>query len=320
MAQGAAQVVRDRVREGFEVLVRCLQLRRVPPHPLVDFLVQLADYLLGPLALGDVAGGGEHANDLSRLVPIHRRVVKHRRHISVAVPNLQLVVLDQAFSEHLLVSRSGLSGVAKIICKVGPHELLTREAGHLLSGLVHVGDLSVRIDGQQRIETGFEQAAVISAGPAHGLDRPLQLRDIPRRCTDTNHLPRIVPIHRRAVKHRRHMSVAAPNLQPVVLDQAFSEHLLVSRSGPPGVGKIICKVGPNELLAREAGHLLSGVVHIGDLSVRSDGKERIQARLDQAAVVNACLARGLVGKMAFNGVSARCLLLHFAWKTAAGGG
>ena len=47
----------------------------------------------------------------------------------------------------------------------------------------------------------------------------------------------------------------------------------------------------------QAGDRLGGGVHVGDLAVRADGHQRVEAGLDQAAVVRALAAdfRGLLG-------------------------
>ena len=57
MADRSAQVVGDRIAEGFQLRVGGLQLRRAYDDALFQFHVETADFFLRPLALGDVADG-----------------------------------------------------------------------------------------------------------------------------------------------------------------------------------------------------------------------------------------------------------------------
>ena len=56
----------------------------------------------------DGAGGHDHPDGVSAVVSIHRRVVEHRRAVSVAVPELQGVVAHEALAPRLLVAGPGL--------------------------------------------------------------------------------------------------------------------------------------------------------------------------------------------------------------------
>ena len=103
--------------------------------------------------------------------------------------------------------------------------------------------------------------------------------------------PGLVAINGGVVKHRGDVSVAATNLQFIVLHPAFPEHLLVARSGLFRLGEVIREVGADELLAREPRDLLGGLVDVGDFAVRRDGHQGIQAGFEQAAVVGAGLAQ-----------------------------
>ena len=58
MAQRRAQIVGDGITERFQFLVGGLQLRRAFDNALLQLVVQLADFLLGRLAFGDVGADG----------------------------------------------------------------------------------------------------------------------------------------------------------------------------------------------------------------------------------------------------------------------
>ena len=78
----------------------------------------LAQLRLVRFCSGDVAGRREDADDLARLVPIHRSVVHHRRDVPVAVLDLQGIVADQPLPEHPLVALPGLLGLGEVVGEV----------------------------------------------------------------------------------------------------------------------------------------------------------------------------------------------------------
>jgi hypothetical protein len=77
MPQRGPQVVGDRISERFQFPVRGFQLSRALFYSLFQFIVELANFPLRFLPLGNIAGRGKHALDFSRLVFEHGRVVQH---------------------------------------------------------------------------------------------------------------------------------------------------------------------------------------------------------------------------------------------------
>ena len=73
----------------------------------------LLQFLLRPQPLGDVAGGGEDALHLARLVPVDHGVVEHVDRPAVGVADRQRVVVDQPFGEHLPIALPARSGSVK---------------------------------------------------------------------------------------------------------------------------------------------------------------------------------------------------------------
>jgi hypothetical protein len=76
-----------------------------------------------------------------------------------------------------------------------------------------------------------------------------------------------------------------PDGQRIVGDEASGEDLLISLTGLLGLGEVVGKIGPDQFLARDSGHLDRGLVDVGDFAVRADRHQRVEARLDQAARV-----------------------------------
>src|SRR5208337_1041728 len=132
------------------------------------------------------------------------------------------IVADQPLAEHPPVALMGLLGLGEVFGEVLADKLGAGVAGDGLGGLVHVGDLAVGADGDQGVEAGLEQAAVVSAGPPQRL-----LRALPR--GDVSAGPD--PLAHTAVRleHRR-----AASGEVAVLSIALADPILglVNRTGP----------------------------------------------------------------------------------------
>ena len=139
---------------------------------LIQIRLTLSQCLFDPFALSHVAGGREHPDNLPGFIPIYGSVVDHRGEAALSMTDFQLVVLDLAFAEDLLVPRPSFLRLGEVIREVRADKLLLGESGHALSGAVDVRDLAVRRDGDQGIQAGLNQAAVIVARAAQ---RPLGL-------------------------------------------------------------------------------------------------------------------------------------------------
>src|SRR5271157_2596889 len=143
---------------------RAFELRGPLRHPPLQIFVQPQDFLLRPLASRDVPSRGKYAGDLSSVAPIHRSVVENRGNVPIDMADLQFIVLNRAFAKGLLVPLPRPFPVREVVAEIRPDQFLARPPSDLLGGMVHVGDGSLRRNCDQRIQAGFNQAAVVGAG------------------------------------------------------------------------------------------------------------------------------------------------------------
>ena len=78
------------------------------------------------LAVGDVAGGGEDAQDVALRVLVHRGVVEDVGELAVVAADGQRVVGDEALGEGQLVALAGLFRLREIGGEVAADKLLAR--------------------------------------------------------------------------------------------------------------------------------------------------------------------------------------------------
>src|SRR5665811_819981 len=110
------------------------------------------------LLFGDLAGGGENAEDVSACVAVDRGVVQNVGQGAVPVAQGERVVGDRPLRENLLVALVSLVGVGEVTGEVGPEELVAGDAGDLDRGLVDVGDPAFGADRHQRVQGCLDQA------------------------------------------------------------------------------------------------------------------------------------------------------------------
>ena len=85
-----------------------------------EFEVFLLEDLLDVLALGDIAGSGEHTLQGAIAVVERRRVVGHDGRLAVARPRGELVIGDLFFPQHQLDASSGAPGSVKCFLNGAP--------------------------------------------------------------------------------------------------------------------------------------------------------------------------------------------------------
>ena len=112
---------------------------------------------------GNVTRRGKYADDLAGFVAIDGCVVEDGNTGPVAAPDVERVVAHEALPERPLIAGARLRRVGEIVGEIGTDEFCSGAAGDRLGGGVHVGDLAVASDGDERVETGFDQSAVIGA-------------------------------------------------------------------------------------------------------------------------------------------------------------
>ncbi len=155
-------LVENKARDGVD---DDLQFRR---HPL-KLSGCFATSELRLLAFGDITRGGKHAQHVAAGVFIDRRVVEHVGQASILVADGQRVIDDKALGEGLLVTFARLVRFSEVIAEIRAGQLLSRSARDGLRRAVDIRDLAVGSDGDERIQTGFDQAAIIGILPAqHG--------------------------------------------------------------------------------------------------------------------------------------------------------
>ena len=94
------------------------------------------------------------------------------------MPQLKRIVAHRTFAEHLLIPGAGLLRLREVIAEISPDEFLARAAGRCFGRGVDIRDLPVRPDGHQRIDAGFQQAAVVDVGQSQRIFSPLALADV----------------------------------------------------------------------------------------------------------------------------------------------
>ena len=96
----------------------------------------------------------------------------------------QRIIPDETVGQDFLITGLGLPGFGEEVGKVAADELFARHTGHEFGCVVDIGDFARRTDGDQRIQTRFEQAPRIKRRPAQfggALGHaPLQLLAVPR--------------------------------------------------------------------------------------------------------------------------------------------
>ena len=102
-----------------------------------------------------------------------------------------------------------------------PISLVARHAGDLDGGLVDVGDLAVRADGDERVEAGLDQAA----GVLRGL---LLRRHVAGGGEDAEHVAASVLVDRGVVENVGELAVPVADGERIVGDEALLEDLLVA--------------------------------------------------------------------------------------------
>ncbi len=83
------------------------------------------------------------------------------------------------------------------------------------------------------------------------------------------------------------MSIAVANLKRTVAHEAVTEHFLVRRAHRLRFNEAVGEVRADELRPGTTGECLDGGIDVVDLPVNSDRHERVEARLEQASVVDA---------------------------------
>jgi len=89
-AQRRAQVVGNGIAEALQFPERGLQVARALPHPVFQNGVQVADFLLGVPALGDVLAQSGEKIDPAGLVAQGQHVVAHPAHPAVRADDAEV--------------------------------------------------------------------------------------------------------------------------------------------------------------------------------------------------------------------------------------
>ena len=105
----------------------------------------------------------------------------------------------------------------------------------------------------------------------------LALGDIARYAADAGDRSALVAIDAGMAKHVHDLAGDVPDGQGIIADLPLVEHLPIGRAGFFGLGEVTGEVRSDEAGAGHAGGFLSGVIEVGDLALRADGHERVEA-------------------------------------------
>ena len=97
-------------------------------------------------------------------IPVHRGVVEYRGDGAILVFDLQGIVLNFPLLEDVLITSFCFFGLGEVPGKVGADEFLPGTTRGLFSGFVHVGDLTIGADGDQGIQSSFDEVTVVGVG------------------------------------------------------------------------------------------------------------------------------------------------------------
>ena len=155
MPQRRAQVVGDRVREGLQLLVAGLELRR----PFRELLVQRADVALPALALRDVVVRLQERDRAPMLVPLQRPPARHDdlRPVSLRVTELAFPAPRVEQLRRNLPQRFGEARVQQLVSDMAGR-LLRGPPVQLLRASIPVRDDALHVADEDRVLREIEQA------------------------------------------------------------------------------------------------------------------------------------------------------------------
>src|SRR5207245_8618053 len=74
-----------------------------------------------------------------------------------------------------------------------------------------------------------------------------------------------------------------PNGERIISDKTLGKHSLISLSGFLRFNEVISEVRADKALSGHTSHLSGGLIHVGDFALGTDGNQRIETSLNQAA-------------------------------------
>ena len=143
-------------------------------------------------------------------------------------------------------------GSVKYFGKGVPISSCAGVARHAAHGLVHIGDVQHRIDGDQAVERGFDQAAVVGALFRQLGLQPGLIGDVAGAGENAAHVAGRVPENRGIERHLQLPPVARGQRQNVVGDDALLEGLVHAGSGAVGIDEVVGERRADQLLARDS--------------------------------------------------------------------
>ena len=168
---------------------------------------------------------------------------------------------------------------------------ITGEPGSLF---VHVGDRSVRSNGEQGVGRGFDQRAVVRLLLGQLRLQPRLLSDVAGAGKDALHLAVAAPENRGVERNRALASRLGLQHQLIIGDHTLGKGAFHPGIGALRLGEIPLEERANEFLTAVVGHAAHLLVDVGDEAVRVHRNQAIHRRLDQAAQVGLLLAQLLL--------------------------
>ena len=231
--------------------------------------------------LRDVPGAGEYPAHGAQGVLEDRGIERDDELPAVPGGHGEGVVRDDALVEGLFHSGIRPVAVHEVVDEGGARELLPGIARHLAHAGIDVGDEPRGIHGDQAVDGGLDQTAVVGFRLPEPLLQLLLLRDVPGRGEHALQPPLGVAEGGGVVGDDGHMAGPGEGRELVVGDLALAQHLLDAFLGPLGVGEVVLEGGADQLVpgvARQGHHLF---VHVGDDAQGVRGHQGVDVRFDQ---------------------------------------
>ena len=245
----------------------------------------LTQLLLQPDAVGDVPRRGEDPFHRTRGVLEHRGVERHLQQAPRARDQAERVLGHHALVEGLLHAGPRPLLLGEVVGERRADQLLARVAGHLAHAVVDVRDGAGRIDCDEAVHRGLDQAPVVRLLVAQLLLELLLLGDVARRGEHALEVAARIVEGDRVIRHDRLAGILAPRGQLVVRHPLLAQHQADAVLGELRVGEVVLERRADQLLARAAGQRFHLLVHVGDHAQRIGGHQRVHVRFDQRACV-----------------------------------
>ncbi len=258
--------------------------RRLDQASVVSALAQ--ELGLQHSLVGDVAGRGENAAHVARVVTEDRGVHGHLQPLSRPGEQREYIVLHRALVESFLDAGGGPLRLDEIGGKGRAEQVLARIAGQATHLLVQVGDQALRIDGDQAVDARLDEPAEVVLLLAQLFLQLLLLGDVARGREHALELAVAVEECRGVVADERLAACLGAGGELIVGDPAFAQHQADALVSSFRLREVAVETGPDQFFSRVLGQQDHLLVDIGDDAKRIGRHDGVDVRLDQGARVD----------------------------------